>query len=347
VYGEHFDATGTDPGVLGVTNSGSSFAAGVLGQVESTSPAGFSAGVRGINNGTGGNGIGVYGSQDGNGWGVYGTAAGGTGVRGEGDYCGGHFRDTGSGNYCLAGAGAYKVVGTGTNAFVQNHPRDNNWVIVYAAPEGDEVATYTRGAARLENGEARVSLGETFKWVTNPDIGLTAHLTPRGRGTVLFVESLTTEQMVVRAMEGFPDDVVFDYIVYGLRIGFEEVSIVQEKQEESYIPSMADHRELYARHPELRRHNPLERFKRVRARVGQPEPLDLSASEALRSVIQEYAPAVHGPSDDHRDERARAGEERRRLEQARKRAQEERARMEQQHQRMEKERVRAGTGGLP
>jgi hypothetical protein len=49
----------------------------ILGEVTDTSPGGFSAGVRGSNAGTGGNGIGVYGSQAGTGWGVYGTVSGG------------------------------------------------------------------------------------------------------------------------------------------------------------------------------------------------------------------------------------------------------------------------------
>jgi hypothetical protein len=38
--------------------------------------------VRGINDGTGGNGIGVWGSQNGSGWGVYGTSSAGVGVYG-------------------------------------------------------------------------------------------------------------------------------------------------------------------------------------------------------------------------------------------------------------------------
>ncbi|MFZ1329871.1 MAG: hypothetical protein WAW27_12650, partial [Chitinophagaceae bacterium] len=52
------------------------------GTISSSSPGGFSSGVRGINNGTGGLGIGVYGSQAGSGWGVYGTTPGGIGVNG-------------------------------------------------------------------------------------------------------------------------------------------------------------------------------------------------------------------------------------------------------------------------
>ena len=35
---------------------------------------------------------------------------------------------------------------------------------MYSSLEGDEVGTYTRGTARLVEGEARVDLGQTFRW---------------------------------------------------------------------------------------------------------------------------------------------------------------------------------------
>ncbi len=54
----------------------------IVGEISNTAPGAFSAGVRGINRGTSGYGIGVYGSQDGSGWGVYGTTVGGRGVYG-------------------------------------------------------------------------------------------------------------------------------------------------------------------------------------------------------------------------------------------------------------------------
>jgi hypothetical protein len=175
---------------------------------------------------------------------------------------------------------------------VQNHPISSDRVIVYAAPEGDEVATYTRGRARLSDGKARVELGETFQWVTNPDIGLTAHLTPRGPCHGLYVASLTTSEMVVRELESGTSDVAFDFLVYGLRIGFEDVSIVQEKQVEAYIPSMAAHKERYQRYPELRQYSALERFKMMRSSIGEPAT-DMSASEILRNSVIEFDPAVH------------------------------------------------------
>ncbi|MGH7597743.1 MAG: beta strand repeat-containing protein [bacterium] len=82
VLGTHTATTGTAPGVEGRTASTSDNAFGVLGVVSSTSPGSTSAGVRGINNGTGGDGVGVYGSHGGSGWGVYGKAPSGRGVFG-------------------------------------------------------------------------------------------------------------------------------------------------------------------------------------------------------------------------------------------------------------------------
>ncbi|MFH1747891.1 MAG: hypothetical protein ABIG44_12725 [Planctomycetota bacterium] len=234
---------------------------------------------------------GYFSDSDGSGYAYVGYAN--YGIEAHGTGAGAYFNDSDNSAWASVGSSAYKVVGNGTVSFVQNHPDDEDNVIVYACPEGDEVATYTRGTARLVNGEAVVPLGETFKWVTNPDIGLTAHLTPREHAVPLAVVALTTGELIVRGPEDGPEDVVFDYIVYGLRIGFEEVSIVQEKQREAYIPSMADHRELYERRLEMRQYNALERFGAMRAALGEAGPLDLTASHALRDAIVEFDPAVH------------------------------------------------------
>jgi hypothetical protein len=83
VSGTHSSGSGTDPGVRGHTSSLDDDAAGVVGIVGTTAPGGFSAGVRGINNGEAGAGIGVYGSHAGSGWAVYGTAVSGRGVYGD------------------------------------------------------------------------------------------------------------------------------------------------------------------------------------------------------------------------------------------------------------------------
>src|SRR6266571_4864470 len=78
VLGQAFSSTGA--AVTGTSASTAASATALLGLISSASPGGFSAAVRGQNNGTGGSGIGVWGSQSGSGWGLYGTAASGVGV---------------------------------------------------------------------------------------------------------------------------------------------------------------------------------------------------------------------------------------------------------------------------
>jgi hypothetical protein len=213
------------------------------------------------------------------------------GVQAIGNDAGGYFADLTSSSFGLVGYQTYKIYGNGAMSFVQNHPHEPDRVIVYTAPEGDETATYTRGTARLVDGVAKVSLGETFPLVTNPEIGLTAHVTPRGRAVPLAVESLSTSEMVVRGPAG--EDVAFDYLVYGLRIGFEETSVVQEKVQEARIPSMADHRRRFQEHPELRGFTASSRFQHMEEATGRAHRQAGAAAE-LRAAIAEFDPAQHG-----------------------------------------------------
>ena len=103
--------------------------------------------------------------------------------------------------------------------------------------------------------------------------------------------------IVVRSAGGAAD-AVFDYIVHGLRIGFEESSTVREKTTESFIPSMRNERERYEKQPALRRYNALERFKGMAAATGGIDDVDLSRAVELQEAIQEYDPEVHGPADE-------------------------------------------------
>ena len=227
---------------------------------------------------------------DNNGSGYAYVGKGEYGIQAYGNTAGGYFEDLDSSGEAYVGYMTYKILGTGSVSFVQNHPEDPEAVIVYASPEGDEVATYTRGTARLVGGEARVPLGETFKWVTNPDLGLTAHLTPVGRWCNLYVAEKSTETLVVRSAD--TPDCTFDYMVYGLRIGFEETTVVQEKEREAYIPSMKEHRERIARNPALARFTAQARFAAERAALGEVAPVDQSKAQALHSAIHEFDPAL-------------------------------------------------------
>ncbi|MCZ6834910.1 MAG: hypothetical protein O7G85_03980 [Planctomycetota bacterium] len=82
IRGTHNSTSGTFPGIWGDTDSRSSNASGVRGYVNSTTPGGGSAGVQGINNGTGSNGVGVYGLQKGSGIGIKGEVLNSSGYAG-------------------------------------------------------------------------------------------------------------------------------------------------------------------------------------------------------------------------------------------------------------------------
>ena len=239
------------------------------------------------------------------------------GLRGYGDSTGGYFSDTDQSGYAYVGYGdrgiwakgnfaggtfshpdnttfwadvstaTYKIHGTGAVSFEQNHPYERDKVIVYAAPEGDEVAVYTRGSARLENGLARVALGPTFALVTNPDFGLTAHLTPRGAVVPLAVESVTTSELAVRGPAGA--DVAFDYIVYGLRVGFEDLAVVQPKTREALLPDAAAIEASYGGRPELRTYSAAARF---RAMPGVVVRNDARGDELRRAIDGDRASAI-------------------------------------------------------
>lgn len=213
----------------------------------------------------------------------------GVGVVGFGHHGGGYFEDLGSGNYTRAGYDTYKVAGTGTVNFIQNHPERPGQVIVYAAPEGDEVAVYTRGTARLVDGTARVALADTFRWVANPEIGLTAHLTARGEPVPLSVGSLSTSELLVRGPDG--SDASFDYLVYGLRVGFEDVAVVQEKTQDAKIPSMATHHELLTRRPDLAGFTARSRFAAMVDDAGVARAPGGAAAALLAAI------GVHDPAD--------------------------------------------------
>ncbi len=111
----------------GLTNSTANNANAIVGTVTSGSPGGFSTGVRGINNGTGGLGIGVYGSQAGSGWGVYGTAPSGIG---------GNFSSTSG-----SGVNGTSISGAGVNGTTTSGTAVNA-----TATTGDGVRSVTNGA---------------------------------------------------------------------------------------------------------------------------------------------------------------------------------------------------------
>ncbi|WP_208420064.1 beta strand repeat-containing protein [Paraflavitalea devenefica] len=113
---------GNGTSLEGVNNTVSSSISAIRGVVSSTTPGGFSSAVRGINNGTGGLGIGVWGAQNGSGWGVYGTTPNGLGVYGSASGAGyGVFGNS------ATGVGVYGTSNNGTpGSFAINNNANNN-----------------------------------------------------------------------------------------------------------------------------------------------------------------------------------------------------------------------------
>ncbi|SIS93910.1 hypothetical protein SAMN05421786_103252 [Chryseobacterium ureilyticum] len=134
------DGDGTS--LEGVNNTTTSSITAVRGIVSNTAPGGFSSGVRGINNGTGGLGIGVWGSQAGSGWGAYGTTPNGLGVYG---------------NATANGTGVYANSNTGTgltatsnngipaSISIFNNANNNNALNVSSVGNGTVVTVTTSG----------------------------------------------------------------------------------------------------------------------------------------------------------------------------------------------------------
>ena len=86
LYAHRTGTSGTWPAVHGVCDSLSAGTSGVRGVISSTNPGSQSAGVYGVNHGTGiFDGYGVRGHHDGSGVGVYGYAPSGRGVQGVSD----------------------------------------------------------------------------------------------------------------------------------------------------------------------------------------------------------------------------------------------------------------------
>lgn len=218
----------------------STFLDGVHGDTTSSN-----SGVAGVNNNaTQGNG--VYGYQAAAGNGVYGYAVGdGSTVSGAGLH--GVGTQTCSGIFC--GPGSYGLYVDGTSFFTSNidvagnknfatpHPTDASKQIVYTALEGPESGTYFRGTAHLVGGYAEIEVPESFRLVSSTS-GMTAIAAPVGAPAVIVCMSKSLDRIVFQGSA----DVDFDYLVNGVRAGFEDHPSIQPNT--LFVPRRASDRQL-------------------------------------------------------------------------------------------------------
>jgi len=141
------ETTGATPTLLVESNSSSSNTFGVHSIITPTNPGGFSAALRGQNNGTGGSGIGVWGSHDGTGWGVYGTS-------GSGGLAGRFVGDVSVIGILSKSGGSFKI----------DHPQDpENMYLSHSFVESPDMKNIYDGVVILnKQGQAIVTLPSYF-----------------------------------------------------------------------------------------------------------------------------------------------------------------------------------------
>jgi hypothetical protein len=137
--------------VYGTNSSSADFAIAIRGVITSSTPGQYSAGVVGTNLGTGGNGIGVWGSQNGTGTGVYGAALGGTGVYGLSD------SGTAVRAYAISGIGLLATSDSGTAAEIDGRMLLNGMAdVVEVAEPASPAANQARLFARDADGKTQI-----------------------------------------------------------------------------------------------------------------------------------------------------------------------------------------------
>jgi hypothetical protein len=111
--------------------------------------------------------------------------------------------------------------------FKIKHPIDPSKNIWYASLEGPEAGAYERGVCNLKNGEVFVPYSEHFKLVVNPQT-VTVVLTPHSTETFgLAVVEKRIDGFVVREMMKGQGNFSFDWLVQGVRQGYEDYKAIR------------------------------------------------------------------------------------------------------------------------
>jgi len=184
--------TGILGAIQGSSASNDANAVGIQGTITSTAPGSFSSGLRGNDNGTGGLGIGVWGSQNGSGWGVYGQTPSGIGVYGQ--------STSGYGTYgaSASGIGVYGNSTSNASGFFENTNAANtsNTVTANSNSAGNAVNGVNSGTGRgalfqVTNAASTASAMEAQTNGTGASWGVRSTSTGTN-GAGLFVQSNAT-----------------------------------------------------------------------------------------------------------------------------------------------------------
>lgn len=111
--------------------------------------------------------------------------------------------------------------------FRMEHPEDESKSIWYASLEGPEAGAYERGVGTLDSGKAFIPYSDHFKMVINPET-VTVILTPHSHQTRgLAVVEKRSDGFVVRELMDGEGDFSFDWVVQGVRKGWEDYEVIR------------------------------------------------------------------------------------------------------------------------
>jgi hypothetical protein len=257
-----------DGTVVATNPSTAGYAFALHGIISSTNPGIWSAAVRGQNNGTGGNGIGVWGSQDGSGWGVYGTSVSGYGVYG--------YASATSGYGVYSGG---RFAATGTKSFQIDHPlHPETHYLNHFCTECPEPMNAYSGVVTLDaRGEAWVQLPDYFEAI-NRDPRYT--LTPIGAAMPNLHVAVEIQGNRFKIAGGVPGKKV-SWEVKAIRndLWVQRYGYQTEQEKEDAIKGKYLSPELYGQ--------PKERGIHYRP---EPEPVPSENGEAVRGTQTRRAP---------------------------------------------------------
>lgn len=202
------------PGVMGETSSTHPRNAGIFGRTTST----VTAGIRAEALGAGSEALSVEANND------TGGPASATGI---------YVLVYGSPSTAAAFNGSVVINGVlttwGGEYKVQPHPGEAGNQLAFAGLAGGEQALYVRGSGQLVAGRAAIELPDYFTAAAS-EAGLTVHITPTGDCRGVFVVSRSVSRIELQESQGGESDAPFDYLVMGVRRGFEDHAVVQENE---------------------------------------------------------------------------------------------------------------------
>ena len=172
---------GDGSSIVGQNSAATSNISAVRGEVTNTAPGGFSAGVKGVNNGTAGLGIGVWGSQAGSGWGVYGATPNGIGVYGNSSAGGyGVYANSTTGT----GLSATSVSGIAANISILNNANNNNVLNISTVGSGKVINASTTGSGTAIQSSSAGGSGIDTSTSTQTGAGIIGRNTAAGEAVV-------------------------------------------------------------------------------------------------------------------------------------------------------------------